>query len=92
MKIILRLLSLILLLTTVIWWNSAGENTGWTKNQVEVQKFDPVLEITYPVYEKRFIPGIDFLAPGIAASLVLAGLSFLPVFRRKPVKPDGQTP
>lgn len=83
MKFTLRLLSLILLLTTVIWWVAAGKNTGWTKNQVAIQKIDEITEIAYTDYEKRFVPGIDFLAPGVAASFVLLGLSFLPVFKKK---------
>ncbi|MDB6134066.1 MAG: hypothetical protein JWM59_2309 [Verrucomicrobiales bacterium] len=84
MKMALRLIALIILLTTFGWWLAAGKNPGWTKNQVAIQKFDPILEISYiEGYEKRFIPGVDFLAVGSAAGIIIFGLSFLPVFRRK---------
>lgn len=85
MKMALRLIALIILLTTFGWWFKAGKNTGWTKDSVAVEKFDEITGIAYPAeYEKRFIPGVDFLAVGSAAGIILFGLSFLPVFRRKP--------
>ncbi|MES2706884.1 MAG: hypothetical protein V4726_09815 [Verrucomicrobiota bacterium] len=84
MKKALRLLALFLLIGTVSWWYSAGKNPGWTKNQVAVMLTDEITGIEYPGEpEKRFIPGVDFLAAGAGGALALAGLSFLPVFRRK---------
>ena len=47
---------------------------------------DPVTEIPGPVYEDRFVPGVDFLGGGLAVALVVAGSSF---FFRKPVGPAG---
>lgn len=85
MKKLLRLLALFILIGTVSWWHSAGQNRGWTKNHVDVMLTDEITGIEYPGEpEKRFVPGVDFLAAGAAISLVLTGLSFLPVFRKKP--------
>ena len=85
MKKFLRFLALFLLIGAVSWWAAAGKNPGWTKNQVEVMLIDEITGIEYPGKpEKRFVPGVDFLAGGAAASLALAGFSLLPVFRRKP--------
>lgn len=81
MKSALRLLALALLLGTIIWWLAAGANRGWTKNQVPVKTLDEVTGIEGITYRKQFIPGVDFLAGGVGAAILCAGLSFL--FRTK---------
>jgi hypothetical protein len=40
-------------------------------------KTDPVTTLEYPVTEKRFVPGVDFLGLAFAFAGALAGLSFL---------------
>jgi hypothetical protein len=40
-------------------------------------KVDPVTQLDYPETERKFVPGVDFVAAGIAVALVLFGASFL---------------
>ncbi|MDB6125638.1 MAG: hypothetical protein JWQ71_4631 [Pedosphaera sp.] len=54
---------------------------GFTKTSVAHIEKDPVTEIETPRYEKRFVPGVDFLAAGLGLAAVLAAGSFL--FRKK---------
>lgn len=81
MKSTLRLLAAILLLATIGFWAVTGANRGWTKTSVPQKVVDPVTGIEGVTYQKKFIPGVDFLAIITAASLALAGVSFL--FRTK---------
>lgn len=83
MRTFLRLIALLLFMTTVIWWSTSGKNTGWTKNKVRILQKDEITEIEYPVEVDRFVPGIEILVGGVALAGTLAGLSFLPVFRKK---------
>lgn len=82
MKRALRILSLILALGAAALWLALGANRGWTKNQVEVKKLDEVTGLEGISYEKRFIPGLDFLGGALLGTGVLAGVSFS--FRNKP--------
>jgi hypothetical protein len=76
MRTFLRIAALLLALGVTAFWFFGGPNPGWTKNSVTHMVKDPVTEIEGPVYEKRFVPGIDFLGGGLLASAVLAGASF----------------
>lgn len=77
MKIALRLAAALILTGTTIWWIQAGQNTGWTKNKVAVEKKDDITEIVYFEYEDRLVPGVDILAGAATAALLLGGLSLL---------------
>ena len=57
-------------------WLALGANRGWTKTTRSHMEKDPVTDIEYPVAEKKFSPGVDFLAAALLASIVLAGISF----------------
>ena len=81
MRTTLRVASLLIALVVTVFWFFSGPNTGWTKNTVTHMVPDPVTDIPGPVYEKRFVPGIDFLGGGLVVSVLVAGGSFL--FRRK---------
>ena len=59
------------------FWFIEGHNPGWTKTSVLHTEKDPVTDLEKPVYEKRFVPGIDFLAAGLGVAIVMAGCSFL---------------
>ena len=72
----LRLLALAVGFAGFVFWFFGGPNLGWTKTTVEIWQIDPVTEIKFPVIEKRFVPGIDFLAACILGAAVLSGLSF----------------
>jgi hypothetical protein len=80
-KSILRLLALALFLGAIAYWAATGANRGWTKNQVEIKTVDEVTGIEGVTYQKKFIPGVEFLAAAVGVAAVLAGASFL--FRTK---------
>ena len=81
MRTFLRIAALLMALGVTAFWFFSGPNLGWTKNSVTHMVKDPVTEIEGPVYEKRFVPGIDFLGGGLVAAMLVAGVSF---FFRKP--------
>lgn len=64
-------------------WFFGGPNLGWTKNSVAHKEKDPVTEIEVDVFVKRWVPGLDFLAGGLAVAAVLAGSSFLAGKRKR---------
>jgi hypothetical protein len=80
-KIVLRAIAAILILAAAGMWVAAGANRGWTKTSVPVRRTDEVTGITVDDYQKRFVPGIDFLGAALLGSGILAGASFL--FRKK---------
>jgi hypothetical protein len=77
MKRSLRLAALVVLLAAGGIWLAAGANRGWTKTSVPVKKMDDVLGIEGITYEKRFVPGLDFLGAALLGAGVLTGASFL---------------
>jgi len=81
-KSALRLLALAILLAAIGYWFAAGANRGWTKTSVPIKTVDDVTGIEGVTYQKKFIPGVEFLAAAGVASLLCAGFSFL--FRTKP--------
>jgi hypothetical protein len=76
MKTAIRLLALLVTLVTVALWFFGGPNFGWTKTSVPIEKVDEVTTQKYVVWEKRFLPGVEFLAGGVALGAVLFGVSF----------------
>ena len=81
MKKILRVLAVFVIVGAAIFWVVAGANQGWTKNKVEKKTTDEVTGIEGVTYEKKFVPGLDFLAAAAGVAAALAGCSFL--FRTK---------
>jgi hypothetical protein len=55
----------------VAGWLALGANRGWTKTTITRWQKDPVTEIEGPVVEKKFVPGLDLLAVGLASALTL---------------------
>jgi len=74
---ILLLVALLLFLAAGAFWLASGANRGWTKTSVPKIIVDDVTGIEGRFYEKRFVPGIDFLAAALLGSAILAGASFL---------------
>jgi hypothetical protein len=72
----LRLASLFLALIVLGFWFFRGHNTGWTKNTVTTFARDPVTGIDGPVEERKFVPGVDFLAIGLGLAALQFGSSF----------------
>jgi hypothetical protein len=58
-------------------WLARGANRGWTKTSVPVKRTDEVTGITVDDYQKRFVPGADFLGAALLGSGILAGASLL---------------
>ena len=61
MKRTLQLLAVLVLLAAGTTWLATGANRGWTKTSVPVKTLDPVTGIEGISYEKKFLPGVDFL-------------------------------
>jgi hypothetical protein len=80
MRTILRLAALFVTLVTLVLWLFGGPNTGFTKTSEPVTTIDPVTEQEIITWEKRFLPGVEFLGGGLLAGALLLGVSFL--FRR----------
>jgi len=80
-KTILRLVALALVIGALAYWFAAGVNRGWTKTSVPVKTVDDVTGIEGVTYQKKFVPGVDFLAVAVGCAALCAGVSFL--FRTK---------
>jgi hypothetical protein len=81
MKRILRTLALLLALAAAATWLATGANRGWTKTSVPVKTLDEVTGIEGISYQKKFLPGVDFLGAAFGGAALLAGAS---IFFRKP--------
>ena len=88
MKRILRWLALGLILAGAGFWLATGAHRGWTKTSVPVTTKDEVTGIEGVSYQKKFVPGVDFLGTVAAAAAALATASLL--FRGK--KTENQQP
>ena len=58
-------------------------NINWPKSPT-VTQIDPITEISFVTYEKRFVPGLDYLGGGIFVGLLIFSATFLPA--RSPKK------
>lgn len=83
-QLISRILALVVIVAALGMWLMTGANRGWTKTSIPVTRTDEVTGITVDDYQKRFVPGVDFLGAAVLASGVLAGVSFL--FRKPNTK------
>lgn len=84
MRKTLRLIALLLALAATGTWLCTGANRGWTKTSVPVKTVDEITGIEAVHYERRFVPGLEFLGAALLGAALLAGASFL--FRNKPTK------
>ncbi len=77
MKQTLRLIAVLIALAAAGYWFAAGANRGWSKTSVPHKTLDEVTGIEGVTYEKKFVPGADFLAVLLGGSVLLTGASFL---------------
>ena len=77
----LRILALVLALAAAGTWLATGGNRGWTKTSVPVKTVDEITGLEGISYERRFVPGLDFLGAALLGASLLAGGSF--PFRNK---------
>jgi hypothetical protein len=85
---ILQLVSLTIVFGAAALWVFAGANRGWTRTNEPRKTLDEVTGIEGITYEKRFVPGLDFLGGALLGGGILAGASLL---FRKPPTPDRPT-
>ena len=76
MKRIVRIIAASVILAALAYWLAAGSNRGWTKTSVPKKTLDEVTGIEGVAYEKRFVPGVDFLGITLLGTGVLFGVSF----------------
>jgi hypothetical protein len=67
-------------------WLVLGANMGFTKNQVQEIHTDEITGIEHVVWRETWIPGVDFLAVGLACSAGLLLGSF--ALRKKKQRTD----
>lgn len=82
MKKLLRILAIVVAVASVTAWAALGANRGWTKTQAQVKTIDEVTGIEGVSYQKKFQPGLDFLAAALFGAGILAGASIF--IRSKP--------
>jgi hypothetical protein len=68
---------------TLTAWLMTGASRGWTKTSVPVEKTDEVTGLSYRTYQKRFEPGMDFLAAGLSVAALCGLASWASGRRRK---------
>jgi hypothetical protein len=73
---LLQFAGLVCAFAVIIAWFSLGAHRGWTRTLVETRKVDPVTEIEYAEFSKGFVPGVDFLAVGLAGSAAVFATGF----------------
>ncbi|MBL6919713.1 MAG: hypothetical protein ISR41_04350 [Puniceicoccaceae bacterium] len=81
-RLVLRILALVLILVSTVFWISTGSHTGFSKDRVEIQQVDPITQIEYVDYEERFVLGVEYFALACGLGVTSFGLSF--ALRRKP--------
>lgn len=77
-RVLLRGAGAVLALFVFCFWAAKGYHRGWTQNQVAVRQIDPITEIPYVTYERRFVPGVDVLGGGILVGVLIFGVTFIP--------------
>lgn len=75
---LIRVFAVLLALAVVAVWIGLGADRGWTKTMIAVPRTDPVTEIAFVEYEPGFVPGVDFLAAGLAGAAALFVITLFP--------------
>lgn len=72
MKRALQLLSLFIAVIGITLWLAKGANLGWSKTKVQVKTIDAVTEIEIIEWQKKFVPGLDFLGITLLGAVAIA--------------------
>ena len=75
MKRSFRISALVLAAAALVTWLVLGANRGWTRTSVPVKTVDAVTGLEGIDYQKRFVPGLDFLGAALLGAGLLAGVS-----------------
>jgi len=78
----MRMAALLLFMTGLGLWLARGSHRGWTKTSVEVKSVDEITGLEGITYERRFVPGLDFLGAVTLGAGVLAAAALM--IRKKP--------
>jgi len=89
MKKALRMIAALLVIGSVAFWMGAGANRGWTRTNIPKSITDETTGIVGIQWQRRFVPGVDFVGSAFLAAGVLTGLSFL--FRSTQHNPKPET-
>lgn len=81
MRRVLQILAVLCALAVVGTWLAKGASRGWTKTSVAVKVPDEVTGLEGISYQRRFVPGVDFLGGGLLGAGVLAAASLM--FRKQ---------
>jgi hypothetical protein len=85
MKRILILLALVVAVGGLGVWFATGAHRGWSQTSVPTMQFDEITGIETPVYEDRFVAGVDFLGITLLGAGALAAASLF--FRKTKNQP-----
>ena len=77
MKTFTRILALVVVRGSLSLWLATGASRGWTRTSVPVKQVDADTGIEGVTYERRFVPGVDFLGAALLVAGTLGGFSFL---------------
>ncbi|HSH15347.1 MAG TPA: hypothetical protein VLD18_04885 [Verrucomicrobiae bacterium] len=72
MKRILVLLALVVAVGGLSVWFATGAHRGWSQTSVQTMQLDEITGIETPVYEDRFVAGVDFLGAALLGAGALA--------------------
>lgn len=72
MKRILILLALVVAVGGLGVWFATGAHRGWSQTSVQTMQLDEITGIETPVYEDRFVAGVDFLGITLLGAGALA--------------------
>ena len=73
----LLIVALLLALGGSATWLTTGAHRGWSQTSVPTMQVDDVTGIETPVYEDRFVAGVDFLGAALLGAGTLAASSLL---------------
>lgn len=73
--LILRLAGIGAMVVSFVLWMYGGAQIGFYKTFYLVDRFDEIMEVTYTEEVEAFLPGIETLAMGFVAFVVLLGMS-----------------
>jgi len=88
MKRNLRIVSLVFALLSVSAWVFLGANRGWTRTSVPTRTVDEVTGIEGIQYQKRFVPGVDFLGCALMVAGLMACASLFLTHQTKNTSPN----
>ena len=74
---VLRIAAWLILLAGAVVWFATGRHPGWSSTSATRLEKDPVTDLEYPVVEKKFTAGVDFLGACLLAAGGLGAVSFL---------------